>query len=201
MLILNSSKDSLVKASKLLKASKLVAFPTETVYGVAARYDSIKAYNALNKLKRRKPNKPYTLMLGDIKDIKKFAVTNKKIDSFIKKILPGSVTIVIKAKDNLPSYLSKDGYIGFRVPDFKSTLSLLKLTGPLLVPSLNRSDKPPLNDINDIKKEFSKELSAVIVKKIKPDKPSTVISISDKIKVIREGKVPSRKLINLYNKL
>ncbi|MCQ2795761.1 MAG: threonylcarbamoyl-AMP synthase [Bacilli bacterium] len=201
MLILSNSSQNIKRAALLLKQGKLVAFPTETVYGVGAIYNSNKAYKALNKLKRRTPNKPYTLMLGDINDIKKFAKLNKKITAFIKKILPGSVTLILPAKLGMPKYLSKDGYIGIRVPDHKIALSLLKLSGPLLVPSLNRSNEEPLSDIKLIKKEFEGELDAVINAKIKKDKPSTVILISDKIKVIREGKIPSKKLIEVYNKL
>lgn len=201
MLILDNSQISLKKAATLLKHDKLVAFPTETVFGVGCRFDSLKAYKALNKLKRRTPNKPYTLMLGNINDIKKFAKLTKKDFVFIKKILPGSVTLLLKVKSGLPKYLSKDGIIGIRVPDYKLTLDLLKLSGPLLVPSLNRSNKEPLNDIKLIKKEFDHELDAIINVKIKKDKPSTVLLISDKIKVIREGKIPSKKLIEVYNKL
>ena len=201
MLVLSPTSNNLKKAAKLLKENKLVAFPTETVYGVGCTYKSIKAYKALNKLKRRTPNKPYTLMLGSIHEIKKFAKLNQKTTKFINKVLPGSVTLLLKVKPNLPKYLSKDGIIGIRVPDYKLTLSLLKLSGPLLVPSLNRTNKEPLNEINKIKKEFAGELDAVINAKIKKDKPSTVLLISDKIKVIREGKIPSKKLIEVYNKL
>lgn len=201
MIVLNKSRSDLLKASRLLKRGKLVAFPTETVYGVACRFDSIKAYKALNKLKRRTPDKPYTLMLGDVNEIKKFVKLNKKTAKFIKKVLPGSVTLILPVKIGLPKYLSKDGYIGIRVPNYKLTLDLLKLSGPLLVPSLNRNGKDPLNDIKLIKKEFGKELDAIINDKIKKDKPSTILLISDKIKVIREGKIPSKKLIEVYNKL
>ena len=201
MLILNHSIKDIKKAASLLKHGKLVAFPTETVYGVGCRYDSIKAYKALNKLKGHRDHKPYTLMIADIHDIKKFAKVNKKVEAFIKKVLPGSVTLILKVKPNLSSYLSKDGYIGIRVPKFKLANNLIKLSGPLLVPSLNRSNQKPLNDLNEIKKEFNHELDALIKMKIKKDKPSTVILISDKIKVIREGKIPSKKLIEVYNKL
>ena len=201
MIVLNKSHLDLLKASHLLKQGKLVAFPTETVYGVGCTYNSFKAYKALNKLKRRTPNKPYTLMLGSVSEVKKFAKLNKKTTKFINKVLPGSVTLLLKVKPGLPKYLSKDGIIGIRVPDYKLTLSLLKLSGPLLVPSLNRANKEPLNEINKIKKEFDGELDAIINAKIKKDKPSTVLLISDKIKVIREGKIPSKKLIEVYNKL
>lgn len=201
MLVLDDSKHSLIKAAKLLKDEKLVAFPTETVYGVGCKYNSLKAYKALNKLKRRTPSKPYTLMLGDVDDIKKFAKLNKKTIAFVKKVFPGSVTLLLPVKSGLAKYLSKDGIIGIRIPSYKLTLDLLKLSGPLLVPSLNHSNQEPLNNLKEIKKEFAKELDAIINSKIKKDKPSTILLISDKIKVIREGKIPSKKLIEVYNKL
>lgn len=199
--ILNPDKQGIKKAAKLLNGGYLVAFPTETVFGVGCVYDNLNSYKALNKLKQRKPDKPYTLMLGNIKDIDRFCDLTVKQRAYIKKVFPGSVTLILKAKPNLKSYLTKDGTIGIRVPNYPLTLSLLKLCKPLLVPSLNRADQKPLNNISLIKKEFNNELEAVINASCGGDKPSTVISLCGKIKVLREGKIPSSKLIEEYNKL
>ncbi|MCQ2753110.1 MAG: threonylcarbamoyl-AMP synthase [Bacilli bacterium] len=201
MIILKNKIEDLKKASQLLKQGKLVAFPTETVFGVGCRFNSFKAYKALNRLKKRTPDKPYTLMLGSVNEIKKFAKLNQKVLKFVKKVFPGSLTLLLPVKKGLPKYLSKDGVIGIRIPDYPILLDLLKLSGPLLVPSLNRSGQEPMNNLKAIQKEFNQELDAIIYTKIKKDKPSTILLISDKIKVVREGKIPSKRLIEVYNSL
>lgn len=202
MLILNSSINDIKKAAKLLRDGKLVGFPTETVYGVACIYDNYQSYLSLNKLKRRTPDKPYTLMLSSVNQISKFANISNKTLSFIKKYLPGSVTFLLPSKKDLPNYLTKDNVIGIRIPSNKIALDLLKeVKKPLLVPSLNRSGESPLFNKEDIVKEFNTDLDALIIGDIKDNIPSTIIMINDKIKVIREGKVSSKEIIKEYNKL
>ncbi len=202
MLILNSSNKDIKKAAELLLKGKLVGFPTETVYGVACIYDNYQSYLSLNKLKRRTPDKPYTLMLSNVNQISKFANISTKTLSFIKKYLPGSVTFLLPSKKDLPNYLTKDNVIGIRIPANKEALDLLKeVKKPLLVPSLNRSGECPLTNKEVIVKEFNNDLDALIIGDIKDNIPSTIIMINDKIKVIREGKISSKEIIKEYNKL
>lgn len=203
MEILTNKKEDIKKAVKCLLDGKLVAFPTETVYGVACVFDNIESYRALNKLKHRTPNKPYTLMCANLNVIKRYACVNKKTLKFLKKFMPGSLTVLLLAKKNLPNYVYQNGVVGVRIPSNKIALNLLKaVKKPLLVPSLNRSQEPPINDISLIKKTFSNELDALIVDIIKENVPSTVISlVDDDIKIIREGKIPSHILKEEYLKL
>lgn len=202
MKILTSKMSDLKLAAKSLKCGQLVAFPTETVYGVGAIYYDKKAYQKLNKLKKRKPDQPYTLMLADLASISKYAKVNQKILSFLKKFMPGSLTVLLPAKKTLPNWCKKNNIVGVRIPKNKEALSLLRLVGePLLVPSLNRSGKTPLTNIKDIEKEFIGELSIVIAGEIKDNVPSTVISLVDGIKIIREGKISPKTLVKEYQKL
>lgn len=203
MIILSKEHNDIAKAANLLKEGKLVGFPTETVYGVGCIYDSLDAYNNLNKLKRRNPDKPYTLMLGDVNDINKYANISKDTLEFIKKYLPGSVTFLLPVQPGLPTYLSKDNIIGIRIPSNIEALSLLKqVNKPLLVPSLNRSGESPIKDKEEIIKLFNNELDALIVGDILDNIPSTIVYINNKdIKVIREGKIPSKDIIKEFNSL
>lgn len=202
MKLLESNLNNIKIAAEALKEGKLVGFPTETVYGVGAIYNDINAYKALNALKRRSPDKPYTLMLYSVNDINKYAYVDEKIMKFLSKEMPGEITVILKAK-KLPNHIMNNAStIGIRIPKCDITLELLKEVGiPLLVPSLNRSGDTPLSNPNDIKKEFDNELEYLLLGEIKDNVPSTVISLCDNIKVIREGKVPSKKLIEEYNKL
>lgn len=202
MKIVKADTVGIKEASSLLKKGKLVAFPTETVFGVASIYNDLDAYHALNKLKRRNPDKPYTVMLSSVDKIKEYACIDNKIEQFLNKILPGSVTILLKAKKSTWKYAKKDDVIGIRIPSNDEALNLLKeVNTPLLVPSLNRSGESPLKDINIIEKEFSNELDCLIIGYIKDNVPSTVISLIDDIKLIREGKVSFKYLKELYESL
>jgi len=203
MIILSKEPNDIKKAANLLNEGKLVGFPTETVYGVGCIYDNIDSYNSLNKLKRRSPDKPYTLMLGDVNDINKYAKISTETLKFIKKYLPGSVTFLLPVKPGLASYLSKDNIIGIRIPSNIEALSLLKeIKKPLLVPSLNRSGDAPIKDKEEIIQKFTNELDALIVGEITDNIPSTVVYLNNKdIKVIREGKIPSKDIIKEFNSL
>ena len=206
MIILDPlKKKHLLIAVKMLLKGNLVAFPTETVYGVGCICDNLKAYEKLNALKKRDKNKPYTIMLSKIKDIKKYAIIkNQKIKKFLYKIFPGSVTVVLPAKKKLPFYLKYNNSVGIRIPNCKVMLKIINnLKNGLLAPSLNISGEKPLDNISDIKKKFNNLLSAII----KPNKiidgiASTVITFdNNKIKLLREGKLTLEYLNSVYNKI
>lgn len=203
MEILTAKKIDIKKAAHYLLNGQLVAFPTETVYGVACIFDNENSYRALNKLKRRAPNKPYTLMCANLNDVKKYARVNDKQMRFLKQFMPGSLTVLLPAQKDLPLHTYQNGIVGIRIPSNKIALELLKAVGkPLLVPSLNRSQESPISDIAIIKKTFNQELDAAIVGTIEDNIPSTVIAFTDNdIKIIREGKIPSRILKEEYYKL
>lgn len=210
MLILSASKKDLKLASELIKNGELVAFPTETVYGIGCLFDNKKAFQKLNNLKTQKVKKStrkfYTFMFASIKDVEKYAFLNQKIKKFLKIILPGAVTVVLPAKKNqLPKYI-RYKTIGVRIPGCLLTLKLLKnIAKPILAPSLNREGLKPflLKDLKKIKKEFANEISAIIVDNVLMDNcSSTVISLCNKgIKKIREGKISFAYLNDLYKSL
>ena len=114
-------------ALKALNDHKVIAFPTETVFGLGVFYDDFEAYNLLNTIKHRKEDKPYTMMLGDVNDIQKYAELDKKYLPIINKYMPGSLTILVKAKENVPNYVTHNTkIIGIRIPSNKEALNLLK---------------------------------------------------------------------------
>lgn len=183
------TKLQLDKAAQYLKDGGIIAFPTETVFGLGVVYDNRAAYERLISVKRRPPEKPFTLMLSNPKDISKYAYIDKKSGLLIEKFMPGQFTIILKAKDNLPSFVvSKEGNVGIRIPDDKLIRDLIDKVGkPLLVPSANRSGEPPLTNDVDVYNEFKDDVDAVIEGKSISNTPSTIVMVTDKIEIIREG--------------
>ncbi|MBP5301397.1 MAG: threonylcarbamoyl-AMP synthase [Bacilli bacterium] len=204
MLVLDPLKKNNLKiASKLLKYGYLVAFPTETVYGVGCVYDNFNAYKKLNILKKRSENKPYTFMLSKFSDINKYAIfSNKKIKKFLKKILPGPITVILPAKKSVPSNLICNKTIGIRIPKCKIILKIIDfINKAILAPSLNISGQKPLNSIDEIKKNFDNQIKAIVkTNTILSDKASTIITFeNDKIRVLRHGKISSSVLERIYD--
>ena len=123
---------------------QVVGFPTETVYGLGIIADSQKAFDALVSLKQRPITKPMTVMVKDVDEIEKYAFVNEKQKNVMQQFMPGPITIILKAKPNLPFTMTLgQSTIGFRIPNHELTLKILKqVRKPLLVTSANLSSMP-----------------------------------------------------------
>jgi L-threonylcarbamoyladenylate synthase len=134
------------QAEDALNNHGVIAFPTETVMGLAVYYDDVEAYNKLNQIKRRPEDKPYTMMVKDKKEIANYAIINEVTQRVIDAFMPGSITILVPVKaDSVPTYVTHNtGVIGIRIPTNKEAVELLNaIDKPLLVPSANRSGEKP----------------------------------------------------------
>ena len=184
-------KNNLELASKILRNGGLIAFPTETVFGLGVIYDNKDSYQRLIDVKRRPPEKPFTLMCGDVNDIFKYAYINEKAKKLIDAFMPGQFTIILKAKENLPSYvISKEGNVGIRVSSDELVSNLIKKVGkPLLVPSADKSGERPAHNVNDVLNAFNEnELDGVIEGESISNTPSTIVMMNDDdIIIIRKG--------------
>ncbi|OQA79291.1 MAG: Threonylcarbamoyl-AMP synthase [Tenericutes bacterium ADurb.Bin239] len=176
----------------LAKEGAIIAFPTETVYGLGVVYDNEEAFNNLVKVKDRKIDKPFTLMLDYTRDIGNYAILNNKITNLIDVFMPGELTLIIEAKPNLPKHVTLGSkYIGIRVSANYQVANLLNLVGkPLLVPSANKRDEKPALTCDEVYENFKGEIAGILEGKTTSHIPSTIIKVSDKIELIREGSIP-----------
>ena len=195
--------NQLDEAAKLLREGKVIAFPTETVYGLGVIYDSKEAYDALVAVKRRPPDKPFTLMLADLEDVKKFAVLNHISEAIVKNFMPGQITMITKAQPGLPSWcVSNVGNVGVRIADYDLIRDLIRKTGkPLLVPSANKSGEQPGTTAQEVVGAFGEELAAVIEGKTISKVPSTIVLVEDKFtEVFREGAIKIEDIKKVISK-
>ena len=86
--------NNLKLAKKALENHGVIAFPTETVMGLAVYYDDFIAYDKLNKIKQRPEEKPYTMMVKSQNEIYKYAVIDEKAQKIIKAFMPGPITLL-----------------------------------------------------------------------------------------------------------
>ena len=185
-------KNLFEQAKSALNNHQVIAFPTETVFGLGVYYDDEEAYHLLNQIKRRREDKPYTLMLSDIKDINKYAYIKESELNALKKFIPGPITLLLKCRDNVPGYVTHNtGVIGVRIPENKEALELLKyLEKPLLVPSANRADQKPAMNDQEVKTIFNDEVAVIIPGQSIGGLPSTIIDLTgEEIKLIRQGPI------------
>ena len=185
------------KALETLNNHKVIAFPTETVFGLGVFYDDQEAYELLNKIKRRKEDKPYTMMLSKVEDIAKYADVDDKYQKLMNKFMPGSLTILVKSKDCVPGYVTHNtGIIGIRIPSNKEALELLNyVKKPLLVPSANRADQSPARTCEEVVAIFGDEVKVVVPGQIESGQPSTIVDLTGpELKVIRKGPISFEEL-------
>lgn len=190
-------------AKEALLNHKVVAFPTETVMGLGVLFNDKEAYDKLNKVKGRPENKPYTLMVKDTETIIKYAVLNKNTRRVIRKLMPGSLTILVPARDkSVPSYVTHGtNIIGIRVPTNIEATILLNMVGvPLLVPSANKSGERPAINSDEVKGIFQNEVDFVMSGEAKGEVPSTIVDLTGEApKVVREGPISEEEILKAWN--
>ena len=183
------SKNNFKEAAIILKNGGLIAFPTETVFGLGVIFNNESSYKRLIDVKKRPPEKPFTMMLSNVKDIERYAYIDENSRLLMEKFMPGQLTLILKAKENLPNYVvSKEGFVGVRVPDDKLIQKLIDEVGePLLVPSANKSGEKPATTHQEVIDVFEDEIDGVIEGSSKSNVPSTIVLVAKEVVVIREG--------------
>jgi len=186
------------KIAQLLSEGRVVAFPTETVYGLGVIYDNEEAFRRLVEAKHRPADKPFTLMCASVSDIDRVAVTDKRINNIVTRLMPGPLTIIVKAKPSLPDWVTlHTGKVGLRVSELPFVRKMISKVGkPLLVPSANKSSEPPALSGEEAFKIFNGEISAVVYGPLTGQVPSTIVDIGDTITLIRQGPISLEQILS-----
>ena len=189
----------LAKAVDALRKGEVIAFPTETVFGLGVIFDEEKAYQKLVEVKKRPPTQPFTLMCGRIEDIEKYAYLDAKTKKIVETFMPGPLTIIVRVKDDVPPFVTLGtGFIGIRVSESTMVQHLIQSVGkPLLVPSANKHGEIPATTSAMALEAFNGEIPFVIEGKSESNIPSTIIKIDGKIELIREGGIPFDRILEI----
>ncbi|XOA42624.1 MAG: L-threonylcarbamoyladenylate synthase [Candidatus Nealsonbacteria bacterium] len=200
MEILKAKTKNLVVAINIIKKGGVVVCPTDTVYGLIADAKNKNAVKKIFKIKKRVLKKPLPVFVKDLKMARSLADINRTQEKILKKVWPGKVTAVLKAKStNLPiGILSKDKKIGLRMPRYKLlNLLLEKLNYPLAQTSANISRKKASTKIREIVKQFKKQKYQpdliLDAGNLKPSLSSTVIDLTN-FKILRKGQIQKEEI-------
>lgn len=192
-------KESIAKVVQSLNNGEVVAFPTETVYGLAVVFDNEYAFKKLVATKKRSPDKPFSMMLSDTKDLCSYCYLNANAQKVVNAFMPGEITILVDAKP-LPEWVTLGtNVIGIRIPNDDFVRELIRKVGkPLLVTSANISGQAPLTKCANVVKTFEKEnnISYCVEGECVSATPSTVVDVRSNIKVVRIGKISEQDILD-----
>ncbi|XP_043250944.1 yrdC domain-containing protein, mitochondrial [Colletes gigas] len=133
---------SLAVAVTFFRKNKIIAIPTDTVYGLASVCEP-SAIKRLYEIKGRNENKPLCISVGNVTDIQKWGIVDHLPQQLLPDLLPGPYTVVLKRTPAVhPSLNPGVNTIGIRVPDFPFINKISNIIGPLALTSANRSNEP-----------------------------------------------------------
>ena len=184
---------ALAEAAAILRRGGLVAFPTETVYGLGADASNPKAIERLNQLKGRPPEKPYSVHLHSGEQVRAFVTSIPPLAArLMERFWPGPLTIVIPAKDGKT--------VGFRLPDHPIAHAFLAACEvPVVAPSANRSGSPPPTDAKEVLAALDGQLDCVLDGgPTRLGRESTVVEIVDgRLEIRREGAISADEILKV----
>ncbi|MCG2708868.1 MAG: threonylcarbamoyl-AMP synthase [Thermodesulfovibrionales bacterium] len=191
----DNRKEILRKAVVILNDGGIVAYPTETFYGLGVKFDKEVSLRKLYELKKRPKEKPMPLIIGNRASLSMIAVfVNEIAESLMDKFWPGPLTLLLEAKKGLSPYLTADtGRIAVRIPGESAALYLVREAGfPITATSANPSGIPPAEDADSVIRYFGKKIDMVIDGgRTAGGLPSTIVDAAgESIKIVREGAIP-----------
>ena len=191
------TQNEIDELADILKKDGVISIPTDTVYGICARMNSIKAHNNLMIAKNRPTNKLFPIMCANEEQIKSIAIVNEKIEKLIRNFMPGPITLILKKRPELPEYINNGSLtIAVRMASSKTIEELIKKTGsPLFMTSANQSGKPVCTNLDEIEKACP-TLDGMLDGNVSFGKASTIVDcVSEPIKILREGPISLNQII------
>ncbi|MFC6975066.1 L-threonylcarbamoyladenylate synthase [Halomicroarcula sp. GCM10025709] len=143
--------DDIDAAAAAVRDGKLVVYPTETVYGLAADALDPAAVERVFEAKGRARDKPISLAVPDIESAREYTRLTEREVAFMREFLPGPVTVVAERRSVVPDVLVDGGdRVGVRIPDHPVALELLDAVAPLTATSANISGNPSATSVAEL---------------------------------------------------
>ena len=189
--------DAIQQALEILRAGGLVAFPTDTVYGVGALAFDAVAVESIYPAKDRPVEKAIPILIGGIEDLDKVAVDVPLIAANLAaRFWPGPLTLVVPKHPNLPKVVSATPTVGVRVPDHPVARALLTAAGPMAVTSANISGQASPRTAEEVIRQLNERIPFVLDGGETPGGiPSTVVNcLGTEPVILREGPVTKKEI-------
>lgn len=196
-LIKSTSDGSIDQATEALRAGGLVAFPTDTVYGLGAIAFNDDAILRLYEVKHRDRDRAIPVLISGMAQ---FEMVSTGLSPLARRLAehywPGAITLVVRKTLVLPESISRFDTVGVRMPDHPFALALLRAVGPMAVTSANISDSPALSQASEVLDVLDGKVDLVIDGGTLPGSvPSTIVDCSGaKPIVLRVGPITQEEI-------
>lgn len=187
------------KAAQIIMAGGIVAYPTETFYGLGVDAFNVHAIERIYHIKKRDLSKPILVIIENQRHLKELVSDIPPLaKELIKRFWPGPLTIIFRASPKVPAILTGNtGTIGIRISSHPVALGLVRAVGrPITATSANISGQLGLISALDVLKIFENGLDLILDGGITQGKKgTTIVNITlDPPRIVREGIIPSKEI-------
>jgi L-threonylcarbamoyladenylate synthase len=195
--------EAIKQALEVLHQGGTVAFPTDTVYGLAALASTNETIEKLFAIKERPQDRAIAVLLGQTSDLEK--ITQDPSPAALRlavRFWPGPLTLVVPKHPQIPEIISPWPTIGVRIPDHPVALALLQTAGPLAVTSANLSGKANTTTAEEVEAQLHGRVDLILDGGETPGGiPSTVVDMTGETPVVlREGPITETQLLEIWSK-
>lgn len=192
------TQDQLDQVVDAFQAHKVLALPTDTVYGVGVLYGDLADLDHLKHAKHRPETKPIPMMVSNLEQMKQIAKVDARTEKLVQTFLPGPLTLVLPVSETLDlAYTNGKKTVAVRIPDEPFVLAAIeKLGKPLLVSSANVSGKPAAVSYQEAMDNLP-NIDGIIQGECKQLEGSTIVDCTqDKLSILRPGPILLKELTN-----
>jgi len=191
---------ALARALEILRTGGLVAFPTDTVYGVGALVFNGPAVESIYAAKDRPVEKAIPVLIGDVDDLVKVSAEVPEIAlKLAARFWPGPLTLVVPKHPELPEAVSASETVGVRLPNHPVARGLLRLAGPMAVTSANLTGQPSPSTADEVFAQLGGRIALILDGGKTPGGvPSTIVDcVGVEPQVLREGPISRKEILEL----
>ena len=194
----NPDKEVIAEAARLIRSGQLVAFPTETVYGLGANALDPGAVKKIYAAKGRPSDNPLILHFPDPESVEKIAYVDARARRLMDRFWPGPLTLVLPVRDCVPPE-ARAGLpsVGCRMPDYPVALAFFAACGvPVAGPSANKSGRPSPTNAQTVAEDFGSDVAMILdAGDCRVGVESTVLDVTDRTPVLlRPGGISMEQL-------
>lgn len=199
--ILQPTAENLIRAAELIKRGELVAFPTETVYGLGADGLNVEACRKIFIAKGRPSDKPLSLHVASLEMVERVAKISARAEKLFAAFCPGALTIILTKNKIVPDFVTcGKSSVGIRFPANDVALSLIRLSNvPIAAPSANLSGMEPPKTAREVFDNLSGRVEVILDGgQCQFGISSTIIDLtSSEPKILRHGAIEAEKILEV----
>jgi L-threonylcarbamoyladenylate synthase len=187
-------------AADITRSGGVIAFPTDTVYGIGASAIDKDAIEKLYQVKGRSQDKAIPVLLADLEELTQITPNpGDMVQVIMRKFWPGALTLILPLLAGLPSNLSPTQTVGIRIPDFDLTRELLRHTGPLAATSANLSGQESARTAEEVMENLMGEIDLILDGGISPGGVDSTVLDCTKAEpfILRTGPISWEEIIRV----